>query len=58
MLDDREDGHEFHGIPTARTSILRDLDWDGVLITAVDGYDAAEDALRKLGVAEEAIWRL
>ncbi len=58
VLDEREDGQDFHGIPAIKRGHLQDLDWDGVLITTVDGYDAAEETLRRSGVQEEAIWRL
>ena len=58
VMDESEDGREFHGIPAIKQGQLGDVDWDGVLITTVDGYDAAEAALKGLGVAEEAIWRL
>ena len=58
VLDDGRDGQEFQGIPGIKQENLRDLDWDGVLITMVDGYDAAEAALKALGVSDAEIWRL
>ena len=58
VLDESEDGQEFHGVPRIKREQLNDLAWDGVLITSVDGYDAAEAQLKDLGVQEEAIWRL
>ena len=58
VLEDGQDGREFHGIPAITQGHLDDLDWDGVLITSVDEYDAAEAALKELGVSDDAIWRL
>ena len=36
VLDEGQDGREFHGIPAVKQEHLQELDWDGVLITSGD----------------------
>ncbi len=58
VVDDAHDGREFHGVPVVKSSQLKDLEWDGVLITALEDFEGAEERLRGVGVAQEAIWKL
>jgi hypothetical protein len=37
---------------------LRVLEWDGVLITALEELEGVETKLRDWGVPEDKIWRL
>lgn len=56
VMDEKYDGREFQGVPVLEG--LEDKEWEGVLITALDDFEMAEERLRKLGVASKGIWRL
>ena len=56
VIDGKYEGHEFQGVPVIER--LEDMEWDGVLITALDDFETVEEQLRKLGVASEGIWKL
>jgi DNA-binding MarR family transcriptional regulator len=58
VLDREGRGSRFQGLPLIQGHDLQEMDWDGVLITALDELDEVEAQLRDLGLPEERIWRL
>ena len=58
VVDDAHGAGVFNGMPVVKSWELRDLAWDGVLITALEDFEGAEARLQKLGVSQEAIWKL
>ena len=58
VVDEAYEGHAFYGVPVVRGQQVGDLTWEAVLITAVDDFEGAEDRVRALGVAEDAVWKL
>ena len=58
VVDERCEMSEFGGVPVIEASRLKDLKWDGVLITAFDDLDGVEEQLAKAGIASNKVWRL
>ena len=58
MMDNRCKASEFGGVPVVEASGLQELEWDGMLITALDDLDGVEDQLAKAGIDSNKIWRL
>ena len=58
VVDEDYEGEGFHGVPVVKGKHLNDLVWDGVLITALDGVEEAEEHLMGLGVSPDAIWKV
>ena len=58
VVDDAHGSGVFSGMPVVKSWELRDLAWDGVLITALEDFEGAEARLEELGVSQEAIWKL
>ena len=58
VLDLAYDGEEFSGVPVVDSGKLGQLEWDGMLITALDDLEAVDGELRAMGVQEEKVWRL
>jgi DNA-binding MarR family transcriptional regulator len=48
----------YNGLPGLDSEDLREIEWDGVLISALEGLEEVEAHLRDWGIAEEQIWRL
>ena len=57
VVDEEYGGHEFHGLGVVREGQIHDLEWDGVLITALD-VESAENRLCNLGVERDVVWTL
>jgi hypothetical protein len=49
---------ELSDIPLLHDEDLNTIEWDGVLITALEGLDEVEAQLRDWGFPETKIWRL
>ena len=58
VLDPAFEGEEFSGVPVVDSKQLGELEWDGMLITALDDLEAVDGDLRAIGVLEEKVWRL
>ena len=58
VVDDAYEGREFHGMVVVKGLQLKELKWDGVLITTLNRLDEAEERLRDFGVREKVIWKL
>ena len=58
IIDGDFDAQEFNGIPVIHPRKLNELQFDGVLITSLDGFEEAEYHLQNLSVAKEKIWKL
>jgi DNA-binding MarR family transcriptional regulator len=58
VLDREYVGARFNGLPLLQGEDMRDEEWDGVLITALEDLDEVEAQLRDWGLPEEKIWRL
>ena len=52
------DGDQLPGVPLMQSEDLRVVEWDGVLITALEELDGVEAQLRDWGLPENKIWRL
>ena len=49
---------ELPGVPILQDGDLHALEWDGLLITALEGLEEVEVQLSDWGIPEEKIWRL
>lgn len=58
VVDENADDPEFFGIPILSRDDLKNLDCEGVLITALDNIDSEEEGLVTSGVSAEKIWKL
>lgn len=58
ILDERQQGQDFDGLPLLKAGDLQDREWDGVLITALENLDQAEHDLAKAGVDTAKVWKL
>lgn len=58
VLDESFEGHLFHNMPIWDEHDLREIKWDGVLITALEALEQVEAQLCDIGLPEERIWRL
>ena len=58
VLDCDSEEREFGGVPIVDENGLDDLEWDGMLITALDGLDAVDRQIVELGLLESKVWRL
>jgi len=58
VMDERCEASEFGGVPVIEASRLQELEWDGVLITALDDLDGVEDQLAHIGIDSSKVWRL
>ena len=56
MLQGRQG--ELPGVALVQAEELDTLEWDGVLITALEELEEVEAELRDWGLPEEKIWRL
>ena len=55
VLDDAYEGSDFYGVPSIHGENIDSLDWDRVLVTALDGLELAQEKLRESGVDEMRI---
>jgi len=58
ILDEGCEDQEFNGLPLLKAADLQHRSWDGVLITALENLDAAEQHLKKAGVTAAKVWKL
>ena len=58
IVDQDHPTTSFAGQPLMSIKKLESIEWDGVLITALDGLEELESSLRNQGLDEESIWRL
>ena len=58
IVDDGFGEDRFDGVSVLHGEDLGELEWDGLLITALEGLEEAEAQLRDWGLPEERIWRL
>ena len=48
----------FAGVRVIQPAELAELEWDGVLITALDDLDGTDELVRAMGLPEQKVWRL
>ena len=58
VLDDQHEDEEFAGVRVIQRAELAELEWDGVLITALDDLDGIDDLVRAMGLPAQKVWRL
>lgn len=58
IVDKDLSGNSFNNLPLLQCSSLGEIEWDGLLITALDDVDEVEVELRDWGIIEDRIWRL
>jgi EPS-associated MarR family transcriptional regulator len=58
LIDDMYPGNEFQDLCVFKNASLLDIEWDGVLIIAMDVLEVAETQLLAMGVPDKAIWKL
>ena len=58
VVDGKCTDDRFDGLSLLQGEVLKNVEWDGVLITALEGLEDIEIQLRYWGVPEERIWRL
>ena len=58
ILDEGYQGREFKGKKVIGRDELRDIGWDGVLITALEDLEKVEERLQEMGIPAEKVWRL
>lgn len=58
VVDHGFDEDRFDGLLMLQGEDLGELEWDGLLITALEGLEEVEAQLRDWGLPEERIWRL
>ncbi len=58
VLDDTHNDEELAGVRVIRPAELAELEWDGVLITALDDLDGVDELVTAMGLPEQKVWRL
>ena len=58
IFDEDFQGRNFSGAPILTESGLRQINWDGMLITALEDFDDLESRLAQMNLPESMIWRL
>ena len=58
IVDEMLDSSSFNGITVLKPEHLQAVEWDGVLIMALERFDEVEAELSNWGLPEERIWRL
>ena len=58
VLDEGYAGSEFNGVQMVGKDALNELEWDGVLITALENLEEVGVKLRQMGIREEKVWTL
>lgn len=58
VMDEQCETPDFGGVPVIDASRHKELEWDGMLITALDDLDGVEEQLAKAGIASDKVWRL
>ncbi len=58
VLSEGHNASEFGGVPVVAPDALSLLEWDAILVTALDDLDEAEGRLAILGLPAEKVWRL
>ena len=58
VLDEKHDDEELAGVRVIRPAELAELEWDGVLITALDDLDGADELVTAMGLPAHKVWRL
>ena len=58
VLDEGYEGDEFNGTQGVRKEDLKEMSWDGVLVTTLEDLEDVEEQLRCLGIPKEDVWLL
>ena len=58
VLDDQHNDEELAGVRVIRTAALAGLEWDGMLITALDDLDGVDELVTAMGLPAQKVWRL
>ena len=58
VVDDGLEVGEFSGVPLVAPGDVSRLEWDAILVTALDDLAAVDDQIGKLGLPESKVWRL
>ena len=58
VFDDHYGEPEFQGVPVVDSEKLRELEWDGMLVTALDDIDRLDGQKDQLGIPDSKVWRL
>ena len=58
VLDDQHNEEELAGVRVIRPAQLAELEWDGVLITALGDLDGVDDLVTAMGLPAQMVWRL
>ena len=58
VIDSNFTDSKYNGASVVLSEDLGEMEWDGILITALEGLEDVETKLRDRGVLEERIWRL
>ena len=58
VVDEGLKGGELSGVPVVGPEDVSRLEWDAILVTALDDLDAVDDQMEKLGLPESKVWRL
>ena len=58
MLDKGYEEEAFDGVPVLQEGDLKELEWDGILITALEGLEGVEGQLQAMELSEAKVWQL
>ena len=58
VLDDDYGEPGFQGVPVVDGEKLRDLEWDGMLVTDLDDIQRLDSRMAQLGIPDSKVWRL
>ena len=58
VLDDNCVDNSYHGVAIIEAEDLLHMEWDGILITNLEGLDVIDAQLCDMGVPENRVWRL
>jgi len=58
ILDDKYADSSYHGVVIVEAEDLLHIEWDGILITDLEGLEIIDAQLCDMGVSEDRIWRL
>jgi len=58
VIDAGYSADTYEGVPVIEESALGELQWDGILITALDDVEEVDRRLRAIGFPDEKVWHL